>query len=177
MTLSDRAVSYLRTIVPVLWGSLLGLALPSLPWLPPAVAQWLSGEVVVSVVTAATIALWYVVWRKVEAHVPDWLTAIVLGSALTPTYGKHVDLTSPTSLPMGLDGLTDLERLADADAAALDTTPGEYDGAGPPCTPARAAAVSGRHVSPQPSAATPAGNPTDPITRTADHPEGAPPWP
>lgn len=87
MNLSDRAVSYLRTAVPVLWGSLLGLLLPYVPWLPEAVAQWLSGEVVIGLVTGGVIVAWYWVWRKVEHLVPDWVVRVVLGSAQTPTYG------------------------------------------------------------------------------------------
>ena len=113
MNLSDRAVSYLRTVVPVLWGSLLGLALPSIPWLPVAVAEWLRGELAVSVVTAAAIALWYVLWRKVEAHIPDWLTRVVLGSAQTPTYN-----VVPLGTAAIAAAIADTERQADEDAAA-----------------------------------------------------------
>src|SRR5690554_3700245 len=91
MTLSDRAVSYLRTIVPVLWGSLLSAVLPSLPWLPVEVVEWLSGDAAALAVTALAIAAWYVIWRKLEPHVPDWLTRLVLGSAQAPQYPDSVE--------------------------------------------------------------------------------------
>jgi len=98
VNLSDRAVSYLRTIIPVLWGSLIALLVQSAAWLPQPVAEWLSGEAAVGVVTAAAIALWYVVWRWAEPRIPAWLTRVVLGSAQVPTYSA----------------LTPLEREADA---------------------------------------------------------------
>ena len=86
MTLSDRAVSYLRTTVPVLWGSLIALLLRTLPDLPAEVATALESEAVVGAVVALSIVVWYWVWRRLEPHVPDWLTRIVLGSAAAPTY-------------------------------------------------------------------------------------------
>ena len=91
MTLSDRAVSYLRTIVPVLWGSLLSAVLPALPWLPAEVVEWLSGDAAALAVTALAIAAWYVVWRWLEPHVPDWLTRLVLGSAQPPAYPDSIE--------------------------------------------------------------------------------------
>jgi len=86
MTLSDRAVSYLRTTVPVLWGSLIALLLRTLPDLPAEVATALESEAVVGAIVALAIVVWYWVWRRLEPHVPDWLTRIVLGSAAAPTY-------------------------------------------------------------------------------------------
>jgi len=91
MTLSDRAVSYLRTVVPIVWGSLLSAVLPSLPWLPEEVVAWLSGDAASLAVTGLAIAAWYVVWRYVEPRVPDWLTRIVLGSAQAPIYPDSTD--------------------------------------------------------------------------------------
>lgn len=91
VALSDRAVSYLRTFVPVWWGALVTLALawvtPHLPGtVSAALADLLRSEAALAVITAAAIAVWYWVWRRLEAHVPDWLVRIVLGSALTPGY-------------------------------------------------------------------------------------------
>jgi hypothetical protein len=91
VNLSDRAVSYLRTVVPVLWGSLIGLLVQSVTWLPAPVIAWLSGEAAVGVVTAGAIAAWYAVWRWAEPRIPDWLTRVVLGSALTPAYDQRTD--------------------------------------------------------------------------------------
>lgn len=89
--LSDRAVSYLRTIVPVLWGSIVATILRVIsPHLPgdvgQALADLLESELALSLVTAAGIAGWYWVWRRLERRIPDWLVRLVLGSARTPGY-------------------------------------------------------------------------------------------
>ncbi len=86
MTLSDRAVSYLRTAVPVLWGSLIALLLRTWPDVPPEVATALQSEAVVGAIVALSIVAWYWLWRRAEPHIPDWLTRLVLGSAAAPTY-------------------------------------------------------------------------------------------
>lgn len=92
---SDRAVSWLRTVVPVLWGSVVAAILrattPHLPGdLGTALADWLGSETTLALVTAAAIAAWYALWRWAEPRIPDWLTRLVLGSAQTPTYtGRH----------------------------------------------------------------------------------------
>ena len=95
-TLSDRAVSYLRTVVPVLWGSLVGLLLgwvaPHLPGeLGDTLADLLGGEAAIALVSGLAIAGWYALWRRVEPRIPDWLTRIVLGSASAPTYAPPLD--------------------------------------------------------------------------------------
>jgi hypothetical protein len=61
--ISDRAVSWLRTVVPVLWGSVVAAILratsPHLPGdLGAALADWLSSETTLALVTAAAIAAW-----------------------------------------------------------------------------------------------------------------------
>ena len=94
-TLSDRAVSYLRTVVPVAWGSLVGLLLgwvaPHLPGeLGDTLADLLGGEAAIALVSGLAIAGWYALWRRVEPQIPDWLTRIVLGSASTPVYDPDV---------------------------------------------------------------------------------------
>ncbi|MFF3065939.1 hypothetical protein ACFVQ3_15440 [Oerskovia sp. NPDC057915] len=93
--ISDRAVSWLRTVVPVLWGSAVAAILRAItPHLPgglgAALADWLGAETTLALVTAAAIAAWYALWRWAEPRIPDWLTRVVLGSAQTPTYiGRH----------------------------------------------------------------------------------------
>lgn len=107
-TLSDRGASYLRTVIPTLWGSLIGqLFVAVSPHLPVdvvnALREWLSGPAAVGAATAAGIALWYVVARKLEPMLPDWLTRIVLGSAAAPTYAKATadgQAVIVTSLPV-----------------------------------------------------------------------------
>ncbi|MHA7132528.1 hypothetical protein [Oerskovia turbata] len=93
--LSDRAVSWLRTAVPVLWGTIVVAILRTIsPHLPgdlgTALATWLGSETTIALVTAAAIAAWYALWRWAEPRIPDWLTRLVLGSAQSPTYtGRH----------------------------------------------------------------------------------------
>jgi len=95
-SLGDRGASYLRTVVPVIWGSvitqLLAVLAPHLPGdVGATLSDWLSGEAAIALVTAVVIAGWYALWRIVEPRLPDWLTRILLGSAATPTYAKVVD--------------------------------------------------------------------------------------
>lgn len=112
MSLSDRAVSYLRTAVPILWGTLIGLLVQSASWLPAPVIAWLSGEAAVGVVTAGAIALWYAAWRWAEPRIPDWLTRVVLGSAQAPRYSRPYAILSPGELDDMYRALA-AERVAD----------------------------------------------------------------
>ena len=97
--ISDRAVSYLRTVVPVLWGSLVAWLL-TVVVLPAEVTDLLSSDLAITAVTAVAVGAWYVAWRWAEPRIPDWLTRIVLGSAQTPTYtGRHAADTSAEYAP------------------------------------------------------------------------------
>ena len=98
--LSDRAVSYLRTAVPIAWGTLvtylLGWLAPHLPGeLGPLLVDALGGEAAVTLVVALAIAGWYALWRILEPRLPDSLTRIVLGSATSPVYSPYVVVTAP----------------------------------------------------------------------------------
>lgn len=84
MNISDKAVSYLRTIVPGLWAAAITWLVTQFPGIPEGLSTWLSDQTGAVVVLA--LALWYVIWRKLEPVIPDWLTKIVLGSSLAPTY-------------------------------------------------------------------------------------------
>lgn len=111
--LSDRAVSYLRTVVPVAWGSLVALLLQlASAHLPAdvvtALADWLGGPAAVALVTTVAIAAWYWAWRHLEPRVPDWLVRLVLGSAAQPTYA-----------PVDADGTATITTLDERDVEAL----------------------------------------------------------
>ena len=83
MNLSDKVVSLLRTVVPVIWGSLIAWLLTVIS-LPASVTGFLTNQTDIVVVVA--IAGWYAGFRWLEPRLPAWLTRIVLGSNLTPSY-------------------------------------------------------------------------------------------
>ncbi|VXB24402.1 conserved hypothetical protein [Arthrobacter sp. 9V] len=90
--------SLLRTVVPALWGSLIGWTIGLLPVLEPhRVALLEYGTPLSAVVAAVLIGAWYAFWRWLEPRLPDWLTRAVLGSARTPNYGAKHLLMSPVS--------------------------------------------------------------------------------
>ncbi|MFD6163696.1 hypothetical protein ACFWFR_00790 [Oerskovia sp. NPDC060287] len=106
--ISDRAVSYLRTVVPVLWGSAVAWLL-TVVVLPAEVTDLLTSDLAVTAVTALVVGAWYIAWRWAEPHIPDWLTRLALGSAQTPIYARHAKIgtleymppTSGTPPPLG----------------------------------------------------------------------------
>jgi hypothetical protein len=105
--MSDQVASYLRTAVPVAWGWLLTQLVLVLPSTPGYVVDALSTPQAITAVTAAVTLLWYVAWRRVEPHVPDWLSRIAMGSAKMPTY------RALTSYPTAHYSTDDVVRLTD----------------------------------------------------------------
>ncbi|KZM36074.1 hypothetical protein [Oerskovia enterophila] len=83
--ISDRAVSCLRTVVPVLWGSAVAWLL-TVAVLPTEVTDLLTSDLALTAVTALGVGVWYIAWRWAEPHIPDWLTRLALGSARPPSY-------------------------------------------------------------------------------------------
>lgn len=84
--------SILRTVIPALWGSVIGFVLTIIPILEPLRDQLLTyGDLAVPVISAIIIGAWYVLWRNVEPWLPKWLTRILLGSAQAPVYPKDAD--------------------------------------------------------------------------------------
>lgn len=97
--LSDLAVSRLRTLVPIAWGTVVAFLLPVLREKLPgqlgqSVIDVLGSETVLVLLVSASISGWYWVWRKLEPRIPDWLTRVVLGSAQAPRY-------TPEKIPDG----------------------------------------------------------------------------
>ena len=74
-----------------------------------------------------TPAAWAAEVITLTDQVATLRTALAAAVAAAEHSSTSSDLTDPTTLPVGLDGLTDLERQADADAAGLDPTPGRVD--------------------------------------------------
>lgn len=117
--MSDLVASWLRTVVPGLYSAVIGTALAwaavHIPWvldllellgIDPTSDAFRAGVVVV------VLAVWYAGWRRLEPHLPDWLTRVVLGSAKAPTYqpafpvaayssGETVQLTSGVIVTLG----------------------------------------------------------------------------
>lgn len=95
--MSDRVVSWIRTIVPVLWGSLIAWAFRTFDWLEGAL-EYLHLDphdpALIAGLTVAAIGAWYALVRWAEPRLPEWVTRIVLGSAREPEYGpargRHV---------------------------------------------------------------------------------------
>jgi hypothetical protein len=82
---TDFGVSWIRTAVPVAWGSFLTWVASQVPGLEPVLNQPAAvgfSVVLVGVLTAA----WYALMRKLEPMLPPWLTRFVLGANRRPTY-------------------------------------------------------------------------------------------
>lgn len=84
-------ISVLRTVVPYIWGLLIGWLITVLPVLQPLEQELLSiGTLALPVLIAVISAGWYAFWRWLEPKLPVWLTRAVLGSSKTPEYTpKH----------------------------------------------------------------------------------------
>ena len=77
----------LRTLVPSLWGSLIGLLVGAVPLLEPLRDQLLAyGDLLVPVIASVIIGAWYALWSWLEPRLPAWLVRILLGSAHKPEY-------------------------------------------------------------------------------------------
>jgi hypothetical protein len=95
--MSDVVTSWLRTVVPGLYSTaitaLLTWAAVEVPWLISVLDALhidpLAPGTVLAVV-ALVLAAWHALWRRVEPHLPDWLTRIVLGSAASPVYIRSI---------------------------------------------------------------------------------------
>jgi len=112
--MSDRIISYLRTIVPKAWGVVVGALLVWLgqhaPWAVDALDFLgidLNSPVVVLTVVGLTEAAWYWLWRRIEPHVPDALSRLAMGSARTPVY------VNPSVYPVATYNTDDRVMLTD----------------------------------------------------------------
>lgn len=95
----DLGTSLIRTYVPVLWGYLLTFVATRFPDFYVA----LDNPALVLAVGGVVTAAWYTLWRKLEPHVPGWLTRLLLGSVKAPTYPSEVWDIRRTGTPGALD--------------------------------------------------------------------------
>ncbi|GAA5104864.1 hypothetical protein [Haloechinothrix salitolerans] len=83
--MSDRFISWLRTVVPVAWSALVAwlvsLGVPD--FVTGALGS--AGELVVLPIVLGVV---YPLVRWIEPRLPDWLTRVLLGSAQPPTYRR-----------------------------------------------------------------------------------------
>jgi len=81
--MSDKLVSWLRTVCPFAWSLLVGWLVAR--GLPHEVTDWLSGlgEQVTNLVIAGAL---YALGRWVEPRLPSWAVAVFFGSTRTPSY-------------------------------------------------------------------------------------------
>jgi hypothetical protein len=135
---SDRIVSWLRTVVPKLWGIVAGAVLVWLgqhaPWaieLMDLLGIDLTSPVTVLAVVGLAEVAWYSLWRWLEPRLPDALTRFLLGSAKAPAYapltsdGAHV-ITGvvDVSAPPGYE----VPEVSDAKSEVTDWLGQHYDG-------------------------------------------------
>lgn len=95
MTISDRIVATIRTLVPSLYGIGIAWLIKQVPAVGDVIA-WLSNELgtditllIQGVITAGIIAGFYWVARKLGDRWP-WLEKWLLGSSLVPVYAPEV---------------------------------------------------------------------------------------
>jgi hypothetical protein len=98
--MSDRLTSWLRTVVPGLWSALVAWLVTL--GLPESFATTFGGlgDVVVVPIVLAVV---YAALRWIEPMLPDWLTRILLGSAVPPVYGLRDPDGSYTVTAVGRD--------------------------------------------------------------------------
>lgn len=83
--MSDKIIALLRTVIPGAWGSLIGYLVASAPFLAPYADQ-ING--LSELIVLVAIGGYYALLRKVEPHLPDWLTVILLGASTPPVYAE-----------------------------------------------------------------------------------------
>jgi hypothetical protein len=83
--LSDRATSWLRTVMPGLWSAAVAYAVSL--GLPPEFTN-AANNLGQTVVVPAALAVVYAALRWAEPAMPDWLTKLFFGSAKPPAYPK-----------------------------------------------------------------------------------------
>jgi xanthine/uracil permease len=104
-SVQDFGVSWIRTTVPVIWGSFLTWVASQVPGLEPVMNQPAAVGFSVVLVGVLTV-VWYSIMRKLETVLPPWLTRIVIGANRRPVY---IDPDAPVvahraGIPRTVDG-------------------------------------------------------------------------
>ena len=100
--MNDVLTSWVRTLVPAAWSSVISLAVVhgALPGDAAASARSVAGPVLVPFVLAVVYA--GLRWLETQSWMPRWLTTVLLGDTRTPTYPAPAP--PPSSTPPSSDG-------------------------------------------------------------------------
>jgi hypothetical protein len=90
--MSDKVISWLRTVVPALWGLLVAYLVTRVPALS-GIADGLNG-IGLSILVPIAVAAWKLVFNAAESALPSWLTAVLLGHPAAPMYLRPVSAPS-----------------------------------------------------------------------------------
>jgi chromate transport protein ChrA len=82
--MSDKVISWLRTVVPALWALLVTYLVTRIPALS-GIADGLNG-VGLSILVPVAVAVWKLVFNAAENALPSWLSAVLLGHPAVPVY-------------------------------------------------------------------------------------------
>lgn len=81
--MSDLVVSSIRTIFPLIWGSVVAWVVGLIPALESIRGQATEFG---AVITTVIVAAWYVLTRSLEPKLPEWLRAALFGVTTAPEY-------------------------------------------------------------------------------------------
>lgn len=80
---------FVRTLVPIMWSAFVGWILSLIPGLEPVRELLLDQSSSLTLfVLALGAAGWYALTKWLEPKLPNWLSAILMGSAKTPNYDE-----------------------------------------------------------------------------------------
>lgn len=82
-SVKDWGLSWIRTGVPILWGYLLTFVAARLPEVHDLLT---ANPYLPGLITGLVALIWYALMRRVEHHLPAWLTRFVLGANTPPRY-------------------------------------------------------------------------------------------
>jgi hypothetical protein len=125
----EKVPAYLRTVVPVLWGSLLAWLAVQIPAIPDAWEEWLGSDQGVALVSAAVITLWYAFWRWLEPKLSPFLTRLLLGSNLTPVYVDPGTPPKDEAIEAAEEEVVEVDDVEDTDVDGTEPDLEEIDGA------------------------------------------------
>jgi len=78
----DYPTSWIRTVVPILWGAVLTFLLTRFP----AVHDFVDNPAIAAAFETIVTGLYYTIIRWLEQHLPPWLTRLFIGANATPVY-------------------------------------------------------------------------------------------